>query len=82
MIAAERQHAVVRQQHDRLLGEAARQLAVARRVEVDVGGRLVFEGVGVEQAELLLLASARSTARSTYASSNSPDRMRSASGCR
>ncbi len=52
---AERQHAVVGEQHDRLLGEAPGDVAVARRVEVDLGRRLVVEGVRLEQPELLLL---------------------------
>ena len=62
-VDAERQHAVVGQQDDRLLGEPARERAVRGRVEVDrrSGGRR--RSVVVEQAELLLLRRARAARR-------------------
>ena len=54
-VPIKRQHAVVRQQDDRFFGEAPGQLAVARRVEVDVRRRLALEGVVIEKSQLLLL---------------------------
>jgi hypothetical protein len=51
----QRQHAVVRQHDHGLLGEAAGERLVPRRVEIDLGRRLVLERIGVEQSQLFLL---------------------------
>ena len=52
---AQWQHPVVRHQDHRLLGQAPGQRLVPRRVQVDLGRRLVLERLRGEQAQLLLL---------------------------